>query len=116
MAAPAGLAAAPPAVGTRSAVAAPTGCVGCCDFGCGASGGFVLCELMLCGVAEDSLCAAPVASGYVVTGCRGPCEGSMVAGLGLFPFGEGFVGCVCAGAVVAGGSFVAGGTDCGACP
>jgi len=35
-------AAAPPAVGTRSAVAAPTGCVGCCVFGCGASGGFAV--------------------------------------------------------------------------
>src|SRR5262249_11228373 len=60
MATPAGLAAAPPAVGKRSAAAAPTGSpVCCCRLGCGPSG------MPVCGVAALGCCCCdvPEASG-----------------------------------------------------
>src|SRR6516225_10784035 len=92
MATPAGLAAEPPAVGTLSAVAAPCGsllgCLGC--WGCGASGGPAgLCD-----------CAFPAASGYVVTGCKGACDG-----LTLVPPAGGFCCVALAGAWPCGGEF-----------
>jgi len=71
MATPAGLAAAPPAVGTLSAVAATTGSAG--FLGCGDSGIVVV----VCGAALGAGCCCCVseASGYVVTGCSGACDG-----------------------------------------
>src|SRR6476646_2768951 len=70
MATPAGLAAAPPVVGTLSAVAAPTGSAG--FFGCGASGIVVWAGAVCAGAFGDVCsCCAPVASGYVVTGASG---------------------------------------------
>src|SRR5262249_12860570 len=83
MATPAGLAAAPPAVGTLSAAAAPTGSLGCC-FGCGPWG-----RLLCCGAVftSGSSCSVPDASGYVVTGCRGACDGLIVVPLGVVVWG-----------------------------
>src|SRR6478735_11891928 len=60
---PAGLAAAPPVVGTLSAVAAPTGSV--CVLGFGPSGTVVVCAGAALG---DVCCGWSEASGYVVTG------------------------------------------------
>src|SRR5258707_14893308 len=71
MAMPAGLAAAPPDVGTLSAVAAPTGSVG--FLGCGPSGTVVCAAGAVLG--DCCSCWAPDASGYVVTGCSGACDG-----------------------------------------
>src|SRR5882724_10916674 len=85
MAMPAGLAAAPPDVGTLSAVAAPTGSVG--FLGCGASGTVVCAAGAVLG--DCCSCWAPDASGYVVTGCSGACEG--------FTLVPGFAGCRLAG-------------------
>jgi hypothetical protein len=74
IATPAGLAAAPPAVGTLSAVAAPTGSV--CVLGCGASGIVVVCAgAALC---DGCCCGWSEASGYVVTGFSGACDGFTV--------------------------------------
>ena len=84
MATPAGLAAAPPDVGTLSAVAAPTGSV--CGLGFGPSGTVVVCAGAAFG--DGWSCCAPEASGYVVTGCSGACDG--------FTLVPGDVGC-CAG-------------------
>ena len=82
MATPAGLAAAPPEVGTLSAVAAPTGSA--VFFGCGPSGIVVV----VCGAAlGDGCCCVSEASGYVVTGFSGACDGFTVV-----PDGEGCCG------------------------
>src|SRR5215468_9536125 len=64
MATPAGLAAAPPAVGTLSAAAAPTGSAGFLGFG--PSGTVVACAGAAIG---SSACCVSFALGYVVTGC-----------------------------------------------
>ena len=87
IATPAGLAAAPPAVGTLSAVAAPTGSV--CGLGFGPSGIVVV----VCGAAgvafDDGCCCGwSEASGYVVTGFSGACDGLIVV-----PEGDGFCCC-----------------------
>src|SRR6185503_13508028 len=71
IATPAGFAAAPPDVGTLSAVAAPTGSV--CGLGFGPSGTVVVCAGAAFG--DGWSCCVPEASGYVVTGCSGACEG-----------------------------------------
>src|SRR6476620_1589239 len=70
MAMPAGLAAAPPDVGTLSAVAAPTGSAG--FLGCGPSGIVVVCGAAF---ADGCCCDWSAASGYVVTGASGACDG-----------------------------------------
>src|ERR1051325_9831931 len=82
MAIPAGFAAAPPVVGTLSAVAAPTGSV--CVLGFGPSG-----IVVVCGAASGAGCCCCVseASGYVVTGASGAWDG--------FKLVPGDAGCCC---------------------
>src|SRR5262249_39601889 len=78
MATPAGLATAPPAVGTFSAVAAPCGSAGW-SLGCGALG---VVRPACPGVAPGCVCwSAPEASGEVVTGCSGAVAGFTVVPL-----------------------------------
>src|SRR5579864_5372390 len=100
---PAGLAAAPPVVGTLSAVAAPTGSV--CGLGFGASGTVVV----VCGSALGDVwsCCAPEASGYVVTGASGACDG--------FTLVPGDAGCCCCGGCCCGWFWFAGATGCVFC-